>query len=102
MDSRLEKNGPEKMAADFKPVFERLRGILEQYAATFSVGTDKPGHYSLEGPAGPATIRAWRGKKKSPVIRVARVETGKANVSYHLMGVYGNPKAGRKNNLYNF
>jgi hypothetical protein len=35
-------------------------------------------------------LRAWRGKLKRPVIPIAWVEVGKASVSYHVMGVYGN------------
>jgi hypothetical protein len=80
------------MNSAFHPVFKRLRAILEQHAASFAVGHDTPEHYGLEAPVGPATIRAWRGKLRSPTIPVAWVQIGKAYVSYHLMGVYGQPK----------
>ena len=49
-------------------------------------------HYGLEAATGPATLKAWGGKMKSPTIPVAWVQVGKAYVSFHLMGVYGNPK----------
>ena len=51
-----------------------------------------PGHYSLHGPVGPATLRAGAGKMRTDTIPVAWVQIGKAYVAYHLMGVYGNPK----------
>lgn len=52
---------------------------------------------------GPATLRAWGGKVKRPRMPVAWVTTGKAYVSYHLMGlasptvrsVLSKPLAGR-------
>ena len=43
-------------------------------------------------PVGPATVQAWRGQVKRGAIPVAWVQVGKAYVSYHLMGVYGNSK----------
>ena len=80
------------MSPQFQAVFIRLRGILEKHAASFTVGQDKSGHYSLEAPVGPATLRAWRGKVRAPTIPVGWVQTGKAYVSFHLMGVAGSPK----------
>ena len=79
------------MPSQFQPVFIRLRGILEKHAASFTVGQDKPGHYSLEAPVGPATLRGWGGKVRTPTIPVGWVQTGKAYVSFHLMGVSGSP-----------
>ena len=80
------------MNSQFETVFIRLRKTLQKYAGTLSVGYDTPGHYSLEASAGPAALRAWGGKLKKPIIPVAWVQIGKAYVSYHLMGIYGNVK----------
>src|SRR5262249_39613047 len=80
------------MSSQFQSVFTRLRGILEKHAASFAVGQDTAKHYGLEACVGPATVQAWGGKAKKPTIPVAWVQIGKAYVSYHLMGVYGNPK----------
>jgi hypothetical protein len=54
--------------------------------------TFHPVIYSLAGNTGPATLRVWRGKLKQAVIPIAWVQIGKAYVSYHLMGVYGNKR----------
>jgi hypothetical protein len=80
------------MTSNFDPIFLRLRSILSKHAGTFSVREAGPGHYSLEAPAGPAAVQAWHGKLERPVIPVAWVQVGKNYVSYHLMGVYANPK----------
>jgi len=78
--------------AEFKSIFLRLREILHQHAGTLSVKEDNAACYSLHAPAGPAAVRAWRGQMRKPMLPVAWVEIGKAYVSYHLMGVYGNAK----------
>ena len=80
------------MSPQFIPIFERLRAILERHAASLAVGQVKADYYGLEAPVGPATLQAWRGKMKSPTIPVAWVQVGKAYVSYHLMGVYAQPR----------
>lgn len=80
------------MLPGFQSVFARLRDILKTHAGSFTVGRDTADHYSLDAPAGPATLKAWGGKVKSRTIPVAWVQIGKAYVSYHLMGVYGSPK----------
>lgn len=80
------------MPPQFRPVFARLRDILKGHAENFMTGRDTPGHYSLDAGIGPATLRAWGGKAKSQTIPVAWVQTGRNYVSFHLMGVYGNPK----------
>jgi len=80
------------MPTQFQTVFERLRSLLKQHASGFTVRRETGEHFSLEAPAGPATVQAWGGKLRSRTIPVAWVEIGKAYVSYHLMGVYGNPK----------
>lgn len=80
------------MGIDFKSVFERLRGILWKHAQTLVVSEDSATRYVLEGTPGPATLQAWRGKLKRERIPVAWVQIGKAYVSFHLMGVHGNPK----------
>jgi len=80
------------MNPDFESVFVRLRRILEKHSAALTVKADAPGHYSLEANPGPAALRAWGGKPRKPRISVAWVQVGKAYVSYHLMGLYGNPR----------
>lgn len=73
-------------------MFGRLRGILKKHADGFTVAEDAPDNFTLEGPIGPATLQAWGGKERSQTIPVAWARVGKAYVSFHLMGVYGNPK----------
>ena len=80
------------MSSEFESIFARLRAILQKYVGTLSVKHDTPDCYGLEASAGPAALRAWGGKVRRPVIPVAWVQIGKAYVSYHLMGVYGNSK----------
>src|SRR5260370_344144 len=80
------------MPNQFQSVFERLRDILKKHAGGFSVVKDASDHYSLEAPVGPATLQAWGGKMKSPMIPVAGFRGGKVFVIFHLMGFYGNPK----------
>jgi len=79
-------------STEFKLLFVRLRTILQQHADTFSVSDDSPTCFRLEASTGPATLRAWGGKMKRPMIPVAWVQIGKAYVSYHVMGLYGNEK----------
>jgi hypothetical protein len=80
------------MFQDFDNLFARLRGILEKHSATLMVKEDSAGCYSLHGAVGPAALKAWGGKLKSQTMPVAWVQIGKAYVSYHLMGIYGNAK----------
>lgn len=80
------------MPSEFQPVFERLREILKGHAKNFMIGRDTADHYSLDAKIGPATLKMWHGKVKTETIPVAWVQIGKTYVSYHLMGVYGNPK----------
>ncbi len=80
------------MNPDFESVFARLRGILEKHSGALTVKSEGPDHYSLEAGVGPAVLRAWGGKARKPSIPVAWVQVGKAYVSYHLMGVYGNTR----------
>ena len=84
--------GPTENTSQFKLVFVRLRDILTKNADGLTIEPNQDDHYGLTAPIGPATIRVWGGKVKSPTIPVAWVQVGKAYVSYHLMGVYGNPK----------
>jgi hypothetical protein len=84
--------GQTEQASQFKLVFARLRDILIKKADGLNVEPNKDDHYGLSAPVGPATVRVWGGKMKSPSIPVAWVQIGKAYVSYHMMGVYGNPK----------
>src|SRR4051794_7356311 len=78
-------------SAEFESIFARLRGVLQKHVGSFSV-TDGPGNYCLAGNVGPATLRAWKGKMKRPIMPVAWISIGKAYVSYHLMGIYANQK----------
>src|SRR6266567_5432301 len=80
------------MNPEFESIFARLRGILQKHAGTLSVKNDSSDCYCLEANAGPAAIRAWRGEMRKRTIPVAWVQIGKAYVSYHLMGIYGNGK----------
>ena len=80
------------MAAEFKQLFGRLRLILEKHASSLDVKEDSRGRYALDGPIGPATLAAWGGKVKTERVPVAWVEIGKAYVSFHVMGLYGNAK----------
>lgn len=90
--SSTRKGKVGKPLPDLQPVFARLRGLLKANASGCNVGRDVPGHFSLQAPVGPATLRVWSGKLRSPTMPVAWVQVGKAYVSYHLMGVYGHPQ----------
>ena len=78
------------MAAEFDIVFARLKEILQKYSGPFTVKPDTNTKYCLYAAIGPATVKIWGGKMKKPAMPVAWVEIGKAYVSYHLMGMYGN------------
>lgn len=80
------------MTPEFENTFTSLREILRRNRGTLRVKEDSSECYSLEADAGPAAIRAWGGKLKKPVLPVAWVEIGKAYVSFHVMGMYGNDK----------
>jgi hypothetical protein len=80
------------MSTTFAPVFECLRDVLKRHAEGFSVSKDDADYFCLEGPVGPATLQAWKGKEKTRTIPVAWVQVSKSYVSFHLMGVYGQPK----------
>src|SRR2546428_1216197 len=80
------------MSSEFESIFFRLRAVLQKHARTLSVKDNTSDRYCLEASAGPAALRAWDGKEKRPMIPVAWVQIGKAYVSYHLMGVYGDAK----------
>jgi hypothetical protein len=90
MESRRSTTTAVATSRDFESVFARLRGILQKHAGPLSVADDAHGRYCLEATIGPATLEAWGGRTKRPTIPVAWVDIGKAYVSYHLMGVYGN------------
>ena len=79
-------------STEFAKIFDRLREMLASQAASLSVSEDGPTRYCLEGCVGPATIKAWGGKKKVTKIPVAWVQIGKAYVSLHLMGVADHPR----------
>src|SRR5581483_817140 len=80
------------MPAGFETVFQSLRSILVRQTGALRIKSDSPDCFCLEAEVGPATVKAWGGKIKSPSIPVAWVETGKSYVSFHLMGLYGNEK----------
>jgi hypothetical protein len=80
------------MATEFDIVFARLKEILQKYSGAFTVKPDTDTKYCLYAAIGPATLKMWGGKMKKPAMPVAWVEIGKAYVSYHLMGIYGNTK----------
>ena len=80
------------MATEFDIVFARLKEILQKYSGPFTVKPDTDTKYGLYAQIGPATLKIWGGKMKKPIMPVAWIEIGKAYVSYHLMGVYGNTK----------
>ena len=78
------------MSPDLQSTFAALRKVLNKHQAGWSVQEDSDTCFSLAGSAGPASVRAWSGKLKRPVIPIAWVQVGKGYVSYHLMGIYGN------------
>jgi hypothetical protein len=78
--------------SEAQPVFARLREILKGKTAGLIVRDDSASRYAVGAASGPAAIKAWGGKVKSPTIEVTSVKMGKAYVSYHLMGFYGNPE----------
>jgi hypothetical protein len=80
------------MDNEFDIVFTRLKEILQKYSGPFTVKPDTNSKYGLYAAIGPATLKIWGGKMKKPAMPVAWTEIGKAYVSYHLMGLYGNTK----------
>ncbi len=80
------------MPVSLESTFRSLRSLLRELQGDFSVKSDTATLFSLEAPVGPATIKAWGGKAKAPSMPVAWVEVKKSYVSYHLMGIYMNPK----------
>lgn len=68
--------------AVFARVFQRLKGIIEPYAAEFHVAGDSPTGYGVDmAPEGQRDPTSW----------FAGVRMGKAYVSYYLMPVYVEP-----------
>ena len=68
---------------DLRPVFARLRSILETYTDRFVVKEDTPGYYYLE-----TTTAEYRRKP----LMFGAVRSGRNYVSYHLMVLYGCPE----------
>ncbi len=89
--ARKNPAGSKARSSDFQSTFAALRTILQKHRGDWSVQEDSATCYSLAGRPGPAAVRAWGGKLKKPIMPLAWVQVGKAYVSYHLMGVYGNP-----------
>ena len=81
------------MQHKFEPVFQRLRAILQKNKGALTVTDDSDRRYCLQGKPGPAAVRMSAGARKQTLMPVAWVEIGKSYVSYHLMGIYANPKA---------
>jgi hypothetical protein len=80
------------MPVSLEPTFKRLRTVLQEQKANFSVSSDTETLFSLKAPVGTATVKAWGGKAKAASMPVAWVEVKKNYVSYHLMGIYMNPR----------
>ena len=80
------------MPTEFQTIFLRLRAILEPLSKSLAVKEDSATCYCLQANAGPAAVKAWGGEMRKPVIPIAWVEIGKAYVSFHLMGLYGNTR----------
>jgi hypothetical protein len=78
--------------SELRSVFDRLHELLAAHASEFAIAHDTTDRYGLGAPVGPATMRAWGGKARTPNIPVGWVEIRKTYVSYHLMGIDGNTK----------
>jgi hypothetical protein len=72
----------DKAGQDFDDVFERLRALLQPYAAGLDCKADEPGRFYLD--------THYIMKNTKPLF-FGSVETRKSYVSYHLMPVYVNP-----------
>jgi hypothetical protein len=69
--------------ARFDAIYDRLKAILEPYAAEFWVSDDRPGSYGLDmAPEADRVPATWFGG----------VRRGKRYVSYYLMPVYADPR----------
>jgi hypothetical protein len=79
------------MASDHDATFDVLRRVLRAHASGLTVAVDTPDRFCLEAAPGPATLAAWGGKVRRPTIPIAWVERGRSYISYHLMGLDGNP-----------
>lgn len=79
------------MPADHEAVFAELRKLLRAHAGQFTVAEDSSKRYCLTATPGPATIKAWRGELRHPIMPVAWVQRSKSYVGYHLMGLYAQP-----------
>ena len=77
--SQARKRIDRKVNAEFKPIFVRLRRILEPYAGRLKVTADAADHYCLELAASPKLNKAFP---------AAWIKIGKGYVSYHFMPVY--------------
>ena len=82
------------MSTDQESAFQALRDVLRAHDAAggLSVTADTPTRFELDAAVGPATIAAWRGRRRSERIPVAWVEHGPSYVGYHLMGLSGNAR----------
>ena len=78
------------MATEFDIVFEKLKEILQKYSTSYTIKPDSKDKYGLYAQVGPTTLKMR--KMDSPIMPIAWVEIGKAYVSFHLMGIYMNPK----------
>jgi hypothetical protein len=71
------------MSPEFEMVFDRLRSLLRGHSAALQVTDDTDTRFCVAGKVGPATLKAWGGKRKADTIPVAWVQVGKAYVGYH-------------------
>jgi hypothetical protein len=81
---------------DFATVFRWLRAIAERGAALATVVEDSAGTYTLAAEVGPATVKLKGPKSAGTRMPVVYLRSGKAYVSYHLMGLYMNPTLTRE------
>jgi hypothetical protein len=74
------------MPSDFTGAFDCLKGVLSPYAERLKVATDNQQEYTLLG-----TVSSPFPQHKGHPLEFARVRTGKAYVSFHLMPLYTVP-----------
>jgi hypothetical protein len=64
--------------SELQSVFDRLRDLLAAHASEFALAFDATARYGLKAPVGPATLRSWGGKVRTPSVPVGWVEIRKA------------------------
>jgi hypothetical protein len=76
--------------AQFADVFRWLRVVAPNPAKGLVASEDTSQTYTLVATIGPATVRIKGPKSEGAKLPVVYIHIGKAYVSYHLMGLYGN------------